>query len=907
MNISDWKNPILEKHEKVKCVEILPKNVVDYLHKVCKKRTNTDQLNHALCNWEEGKSNYKARKTMLRKFLNSMVKSNWYMNAKGYYCKDTYYAQRVNNKDSERKNTFRRTKCRLIPTPHEECLGSLPKVIRSTLCKGIYKDLDFVNCHPTILHQYIEKYPEYLTKNESLDYYIHNREKTLKKIAKEIGLEIDTEKKYRSIVKTKLLLCINKAPTNENTNFIKKELKVNKEDSLYYKFYKDMRKNHIEFYNKMTQIEEFSEFKKLYNKNKPMEEQWNVMGSTINYFLLHQENRCLQALVEKLTKMNIVVSVLCYDGCMILNEYDDLNDTWKEIQITPDMIKELEDYIYEKTTYRMKVEEKPFHPNPYPINEDVNNENNKSKKVESIFELVDQFMEDYFDRVYLFNNERVYFWNESTALWESTTDKFTIGVYISERLRAIIEKMKNHIVNIPEETMEYLNLKINLLSKIKTCEDLGKAYMKNVKYKSHPYIEQEFNRKFEYLIPIKGNKVIDARTLKISDRKPEHFFTFSVNRNIQIGLENSNFDEVQKNYKYIDDFVKTYFYYVDEDFNKKFDSKTYECFCKAIGYSLTAIRNPNENLQKLFFIYGISNTGKSTLFNIFYNIFNCQSFCNVINESILVQTKGSQIKTEYEPLLNGIRLGFCDSECTEENNIDSSSIKKLTGGAPIDVRRMYSRFNGTLINITKMWFFSNFIPKFKKKDKALQNRLMIFPFCNEFDKYSEDYKQSADLINKFNNDPSYKDDMFNWCIIQIHKFSKTQKLETSKRMDEHKAQIIDELNKIGYFTDLLYNTFDNIEEFSKHNIRNLLDEKRAMTSKEFYEVYLQTCEEINEKEIFSRKQFETYIKDYVPFIKKCDIKRGGERIRSVYPITLDEKLAYKQEEIEDFESDEEIF
>ena len=64
-------------------------------------------------------------------------------------------------------------------------IQSLPRRIRHTICKGLYIDLDFKNCHPVILKQLCDKYE---IKCPNLCKYVMNRDEMLDNISKSLNI-----------------------------------------------------------------------------------------------------------------------------------------------------------------------------------------------------------------------------------------------------------------------------------------------------------------------------------------------------------------------------------------------------------------------------------------------------------------------------------------------------------------------------------------------------------------------------------------------------------------------------------------------------------------------------------------------------------------------------------------------
>ena len=179
-------------------------------------------------------------------------------------------------------------------------IQNIPSNIRGFLCSGLTTDIDFKNCHPTILY-YICK--QHGIKCDTLTEYIHNRDELLNTLSTDL-------KKSRDDVKIKIIEAINdennQLDTNENT-FLKQ-------------FGKEIKKIQNILYN----TDEYEWIVDEVKKNN--KKQYNLKGSFISHVCCYTENIMLMSLYNFLIKKDYKVHSLMFDGLMIYGDhYDNLN------------------------------------------------------------------------------------------------------------------------------------------------------------------------------------------------------------------------------------------------------------------------------------------------------------------------------------------------------------------------------------------------------------------------------------------------------------------------------------------------------------------------------------------------------------------------------------------------------
>ena len=164
-----------------------------------------------------------------------------------------------------------------------------PKYIRGYLLHGITTDIDMINAHPSILLYLCNKHE---IPHANLKNYVENRTAILAK-------GTATKQDYLKAVNTE-----------------KKNTKI--EDAVFREFDKEMKtiqKSLLPHYPHIKTT-------KTYNEN----------GSIINHILCHYENKILNELIETISKKNIEICALMFDGLMIYGDYYNDRDLLAELE-----------------------------------------------------------------------------------------------------------------------------------------------------------------------------------------------------------------------------------------------------------------------------------------------------------------------------------------------------------------------------------------------------------------------------------------------------------------------------------------------------------------------------------------------------------------------------------------------
>ncbi len=141
---------------------------------------------------------------------------------------------------------------------------------------------------------------------------------------------------------------------------------------------------------------------------------------------------------------------------------------------------------------------------------------------------------------------------------------------------------------------------------------------------------------------------------------------------------------------------------------------------KAIGYALTGLTTE----QILLFLYGLGANGKSTLLELLHRLFG--DYAAKADSSSLLVRRNEGPRNDLAALV-GARL-VAASEANEGSRLDEATIKALTGGDRITVRRLYADYF-TFQPTFKIVLAANAKPTIAGQGPAIWRRIRLVPFA----------------------------------------------------------------------------------------------------------------------------------------------------------------------------------
>lgn len=290
-------------------------------------------------------------------------------------------------------------------------LQGISRVIRQTISKDIYWDIDISNAHPNILYQYCLNNK---LKVPTLKKYIEKRDELLADL---IGL-IDGDKVVsRDEAKTIPLAIINGAkrsnifPEGECPAWI---------SLLEYEV--------KEIFN---HFKETPAGKKFHNRAKRMKE-WNVEGSTLNYYLCEQENEILCVMYEFAKSVGLRVGVFCFDGMMVYKREG-------EASLPEKYLRGMEEEVKNRLNYDLKICVKP-------MTEFISLNGLSEKESDDEFRMTDRYCADVFYRevgenAFVHTTESGWYMKNEDGSYEKTSVEDTLYLTIQDRLMPLMREL----------------------------------------------------------------------------------------------------------------------------------------------------------------------------------------------------------------------------------------------------------------------------------------------------------------------------------------------------------------------------------------------------------------------------------------------------------------------------------
>lgn len=228
---------------------------------------------------------------------------------------------------------------------------SLPRVVRHTLCRGLWLDSDFKNCHPVILACLCAHYH---ISCHFLQRYNNNREEMLAEIIEKVGCTRDDAKRF-------ILKALNGGAVN-----------------IAVSWWKDLKK---EFENIASTLANREEYKKI-KANCIEVKNINVNARVMNSVLCIYENLCLERMYQFLTDHGIIKN---YNCCLVFDGLQVADNAFNRSAMTPEFLASVSKYIQDNTGIYLEIVIKDFDefievPDDY----ESTNTNSNSKAYENV-------------------------------------------------------------------------------------------------------------------------------------------------------------------------------------------------------------------------------------------------------------------------------------------------------------------------------------------------------------------------------------------------------------------------------------------------------------------------------------------------------------------------------------------
>jgi len=680
-------------------------------------------------------------------------------------------------------------------------LQNVVREVRHTIGNEYYYDLDVVNAHPIFLLTYCKKNN---IECDVLENYVNNRDEYFKDIKKTFN-----DDKYPA--KQLMLSILNGGGDAE----------VKKCSSKIKSFRNEIKNIHEEVCNIEKELFEIT-------KNKKTDKaEYNLNGRATNMLLCDIENKVLFKIVQYLEKLNIKVGVLVFDGCMI-----EKSSITKEA--LENLLIDVEQYVYKELDINLKLKIKDmdegFDVPPeeiknidmelYDIEEDVED----CIKINEHRNYALMFKHLYGKNIKIISNEKMTFfhWCEKSLLWveENQNTMIRFLTILNPYFENEHTKIEKEIYNLNKEDETYKENLKPLKEKLKCIKNCLKSlsctnFLINIiKYYSSFEYDKEFNEKINkspYELPIKNGLKISLKDKSITDRTREDLFSFE----LDLKLSNN-----ETKLKKANDFLKSIMNNNDE---------MYVYIKRFSGYIMSG-----DITQREFFIfYGSGCNGKSSYINIIERIM--KRFYASISDTVIMKDdrRTARATPELKSLMTS-RVAVIN-ESNEDEMLNSSRIKSLTGSDTITARGLYEA-ETQFKTQSKIILLTNKKPNFDITDKAMSDRLRLISFDNIFPKTKENTQHVNNLLD------NYLDEFFTIFIEGAYEYFKDG-LPSPKILEDAMKSYYSELDNVLLFVDryTLYSkiTYDSSNDDAKIQMR--------IKKTDLYSDYIVWCEEEHEK------------------------------------------------------------
>ena len=680
-------------------------------------------------------------------------------------------------------------------------LQNIVREVRHTIGDEFYYDIDVVNAHPVFLLAYCKKNN---VECDILEDYVNNRNDYFNDIKKTFN-----DDKYPA--KQLMLSILNGGGDTE----------VKKCSSKIKTFRNEIKNIHEEVCSIEKELYEIT-------KNKKSDKgEFNLNGRTTNMVLCDIENKVLFKIVQYLENLHINVGVLVFDGCMV--EKESIHKEKLE-----NILIDVEQYVLKELDIDIKLKIKDMDEGFKIPQEDINNIDMElydiDEDVEDCIKINEHrnyalmFKHLYGKNIKIISNEKMtfYHWCEKSLLWVEENHNTMIRFLniLNPYFENEHSKVEKEIYNLNKEDDNYKDKLKPLKETLKNIKNCLKSlsctnFLINIiKYYSSFEYDKEFNEKINkspYELPIKNGYKISLKDKSIIKRTREDLFSFELDVKMSY-----NDTKIQK----ANNFLKS----IMND-----DEEMYVYIKRFSGY----IMSGDITQREFFIMYGSGCNGKSSYINIIERIL--KKFYASVSDSVIMKDDRRAARATPELIsLMSSRVAVLN-ESNEDEMLNSSRIKSLTGNDTITARGLYEK-EVQFKTQSKLILLTNKKPSFDITDKGMTDRLRLIPFNKNYAKTKENTNLVNDLLD------NYLDEFFTIFVDGSYEYF-NDGLPNPKILDDAMKAYYTELDNVilflenyNIYTRLHYDTLDEENQF-------LIRTKKT----DVYNEYLDWCEKNHEK------------------------------------------------------------
>lgn len=248
---------------------------------------------------------------------------------------------------------------------------------------------------------------------------------------------------------------------------------------------------------------------------------------------------------------------------------------------------------------------------------------------------------------------------------------------------------------------------------------------------------------------------------------------------------------------------------------------------QAIGYSMTGLTSE----KRLFFIYGDTDTGKTTFINSIFNVMG--DYAAAVDFETFLRSRDQGGPRNDIAALKGKRLVVA-SEVDEGRRLAESTIKSIVGGDPIRARFLHKEFF-EFRPIAAVWLVANDRPRVRDDDNAMWRRMLQVPFYHQIPLSEQDDDAKTELEDVKRSGSAILLWMVRGCIwwhedgLLIPAAVREATADYRREMDPMVEWITDcvEIDEAGVVSTSCIDTWNNYQNWCRQNgIRFSLGRRR---------------------------------------------------------------------------------
>lgn len=279
-------------------------------------------------------------------------------------------------------------------------IQSMPRIIRHTICDGLWIDLDFKNCHPCILRTLCHKNN---IKCDRLSDYIDNRDKYHNEWSEILGIDVDD-------VKTNVFL----PALNGNKTYY--------DLPNWCSILEELKSIHASIAN----LPQYSMILQEVESN----ESKNIHAKVVNRVMCEIENQCLQSLYKNLDirgLLNVEIDNYTYKCCSLIFDglQIPLNEQTKSF-CTADNFKLLSNLVLNDTGYLLVIDQKPFNNKLPNIPDDLEEEDDEDFIIDNDGDAAEHIISKYSHLMVNCNNIK---YVKIGHIWTCDVEKVKSSIY----------------------------------------------------------------------------------------------------------------------------------------------------------------------------------------------------------------------------------------------------------------------------------------------------------------------------------------------------------------------------------------------------------------------------------------------------------------------------------------------